>query len=307
MAATKDFTVSWIKITTNLTTKPAVSAIGMQTHEAPHAVVGRLLMVWCWADPLTVDGFVAHADAKLIDRVAGKRGFAAAMGAVDWLALEDGGVRFPNWERHNSRSAKARAGEAERKRMQRADTPAHGSPEECPDNKPDNVSTRGEERRIYTPKAPMGAGGEPSGEPEPIRQTYPGALAQSPEFIRCWEGEWLPYIVARNRGRTPPIQTLEGHLRTCLKLGAAKAVGGLKSAIDKNWAAPDVDAKVAQFQVVRPWEEAPEDWKAYWRETYPPEDFPDAPRYEDGKWSEVRTDHKKQIYEGLRKRHRQSA
>lgn len=43
----------------------------------------------------------------------------------------------------------------------------------------------------------------------------------------------------------------------------------------------------------------PEDWKNYWRTKYPPEDCPEAPRYEDGQWSDVRRDHKQEIIKGM--------
>jgi len=111
--------MSWIKIRTNLATDPAVAAIGICTKMHPRQVVGCLVAVWCWADPLTADGFIPHATERLIDDISGKRGFAAAMVGVQWLCVETSGIRFPNWDRHHSQSAKARAGESERKRIAR--------------------------------------------------------------------------------------------------------------------------------------------------------------------------------------------
>jgi 5-methylcytosine-specific restriction endonuclease McrA len=167
-----------------------------------------------------------------------------------------------------------------------------------------------------TPKAPK-PGGEIKWPPDPNQvesarpspRTYPPPLRDSPAFIACWEGEWLPYLLAR-KGRVPPIMTTEKHLLICVKLGADKAIAALKSAIEKDWAAPDENAKVtsgAHFATVRDWEVAPDDWKAIWRDTYPPEDFPDAPRYEDGTWEEVRTDHKKHIHDLIKKRRQRVA
>lgn len=136
--------MSWIKVKTTLTTEPAVSAIASQVKRPENHVVGCLVAVWSWADNLTADGFVQHANLSLIDKIAGVKGFGSAMCSVDWLRATDGGVTFPRWERHNGQSAKARAGEADRKRMQRAEA-------KCPDKRPDvqrtNVSTRGEEIR----------------------------------------------------------------------------------------------------------------------------------------------------------------
>lgn len=116
----------WIKMRKELATDPAVSQIAAQCRLHALHVTGALYVVWCWADSNTTDGFVRGATAALVDRIAGRKGFAAAMAAAGWLFLNatdvDGavGVRFPNWERHNSSSAKARAGEAERKRVERA-------------------------------------------------------------------------------------------------------------------------------------------------------------------------------------------
>jgi len=145
--------MSWIKIRTNLATDPAVAAIGMRVKMHPRQVVGCLVAVWCWADPLTADGWVPHATARLIDDIAGKRGFAEALASVNWLTVEADGIRFPKWDRHHSQSAKARAGEAERKRLQRLDGALQQSPDtpsgkmsgHLPDRSLDQ--RRGEERR----------------------------------------------------------------------------------------------------------------------------------------------------------------
>lgn len=111
--------MSWIKIRTNLATDPSVSAIGIRTKMHPREVVGSLVAVWCWADPLTADGRVEHATPALIDSISGKKGFALAMAGVQWLTIETDAVVFPKWDRHHSQSAKARAGESERKRISR--------------------------------------------------------------------------------------------------------------------------------------------------------------------------------------------
>lgn len=140
-----------------------------------------------------------------------------------------------------------------------------------------------------------------------VRCSFPDALKAVPAFVACWEKQWIPYQIERKGGRPPTINTLERQLQTCLRLGAGRAISALQSAIEKGWAAPDENAKVVTMSAGRPWDEAPDDWKAYWRETYPPEDFPDAPRYEDGEWHDVQSDHRKMIWEGMQKRRRRSA
>jgi hypothetical protein len=168
----------------------------------------------------------------------------------------------------------------------------------------------------HSPKAPKGAdGGGPigpqdgGGVPASAARTYPPALAASPDFIACWEGEWLPYLLEK-KGRMPAIITTDKQLLTCVRLGPAKAIAGIRSAIEKGWSAPDENAKasnLSHFASVRSWELEPDDWKAIWRNTYPPEDFPDAPRYENGTWAEVRADHKKHIHDLADKERRRAS
>lgn len=159
-----------------------------------------------------------------------------------------------------------------------------------------------------TPLPPAAADFEADSTEPRSRQTYPPALAASPEFVRCWEQEWLPYLTQRKDGRMPAIMTVERHLGTCLRLGPAKAVLALRSAIEKEWAAPDENPRqpaqgASRGNGIDP-DQEPEGWKAYWRETYPPEDCPDAPRYEDGMWMEIRRDHRREIWQALlRKNH----
>jgi len=54
-----------------------------------------------------------------IDRHVGVAGFGSAMQEVGWLLVDDNGVLFPNFDRHNGTSAKSRALTTERKRTQR--------------------------------------------------------------------------------------------------------------------------------------------------------------------------------------------
>lgn len=201
--------MSWIKIRTNLATDPAISSIALRLKMPPRHVLGSLVAIWSWADALTADGFVSHASPSLIDELAGKKGFATAMQAVDWITLNDNGITFPRWDRHNGSSAKARSGEAERKQLQRSAQNAtrHPAPHgqssghmsaECPDICPEPVrtivATREEEIREEkknTPKAPRkrGAGEavDPASQPEGIRDRM---LAVNPLMHRLPTTRW---------------------------------------------------------------------------------------------------------------------
>lgn len=167
----------WIKIRVNLPADPAVDHIATATRLHPARVVGSLVAIWTWADALTADGFVRLAGPSRIDTIAGKKGFAEAMQAAGWLTIETDGIRFPGWGRHNGQSAKARAGEAERKRQQRLAGQTSGkdrtpraemsgqmsgqNPDEVPDQR------RGEERREEGVGAETFAAGKPQPTPKP--------------------------------------------------------------------------------------------------------------------------------------------
>lgn len=69
-------------------------------------------------------------------------------------------------------------------------------------------------------------------------------------------------------------------------------------AIAKHWAACGGDSGQAQR---RDWDLEPEGWRAWWRSTYPPEDFPNAERYEDGEWSMVPDFYRREIFLGMKR------
>lgn len=139
--------MTWIKIRTNLPTDPAVLRIAAATRINALEVVGRLFLVWTWADGLTVDGTLPNAKLEDIDAISGRRGFGAAMQQVNWLGVTEGGLELPKWDRHNGASAKRRAMESERKRQERAapEPPCpHPMRTECGQNA-DTMRTREEE------------------------------------------------------------------------------------------------------------------------------------------------------------------
>lgn len=180
--------MSWIKIRTNLATDPAVSRMALILKTPARQVVGCLVAVWCWADELTADGYIEHASLEQIDEIAGKKGFASAMVTVGWLASNDAGVVLPKWDRHNGQSAKARAGEAERKRLQRQDTQSGKCPDKRPDaeldKKPDQ--RRGEEIRDKEEEEERVREESPSLQLDGLKAAEPLKLRWSADL--GWEG-----------------------------------------------------------------------------------------------------------------------
>jgi len=109
----------WIKMRIDIADDPAVIGIAAALRMSEDEVVGKLHRLWSWADKHTADGFVPHITAKWIDRHLERSGFAVQMQAVEWLVIDDTGVTFPHFDRHNGKSAKSRAENTERARLSR--------------------------------------------------------------------------------------------------------------------------------------------------------------------------------------------
>ena len=109
----------WIKWTVGLTRKPEVLGLARKLGLDRRTAAGCLMEVWEWADQISCDGHADYVTPEDIDRHVGVAGFGSAMQEVGWLLVDDNGVLFPNFERHNGTSAKSRALTTERKRTQR--------------------------------------------------------------------------------------------------------------------------------------------------------------------------------------------
>lgn len=100
----------WIKIEENMPDKPEVWRIAGALGIEADAVAGKLLRVWAWAGRnCNADGVTSVTVMPLLDRFAGVTGFAAAMVDSGWLVVEGDNLRFPNFGRHCSQTAKERA------------------------------------------------------------------------------------------------------------------------------------------------------------------------------------------------------
>lgn len=141
----------WIKIEKTLLTKPEVFGIARRVGQCRTDVVGRLVSVWSWLDSITDSGAGLRIACEDIDAIAGTAGFAEAMRAEGWLEGRDGSLQVPNFERHNGNSAKARALEAEAKRLRRlSDISSDLMSDNCPTKSAENVrpENRTEEKTV---------------------------------------------------------------------------------------------------------------------------------------------------------------
>lgn len=99
----------WIKMRTDLAEDPAVISMAAELGIDDDSVVGKLHRIWSWADRQSRDGHAVGVTGKWVDRYVHCDGFASVMQSVGWLVVDGSGLQFPNFERHNGKSAKQRA------------------------------------------------------------------------------------------------------------------------------------------------------------------------------------------------------
>jgi len=171
----------WIKIRTGLCDDPAIVGMANTLGIDEHAVVGRLIKIWSWADANTIDGYCENITYEWVDLRVSCKGFALAMQKVGWLSRNRSGwVSFPNWDTHMGANAKKRADAADRQRKRRSAS----SPTEPPCHKNvtkdcDKSVTREEKRRDREEKSKTKSA--PSGRGENPPKGY------TPEFEAWWK------------------------------------------------------------------------------------------------------------------------
>ena len=113
---------NWIKIDSNILEKPEVFELCAMMKKDVAQVVHKLLMFWIWCDEHTTDGTFSVNCEQFLNKKIGKN-FIFFLKKVHWLEqlTTPGGEVFlvPNWNRHNSKSAKERALAADRVKRHR--------------------------------------------------------------------------------------------------------------------------------------------------------------------------------------------
>lgn len=156
----------WIKLEHATEDKPEVLRMARRLKLDRDLVLGKLVRFWCWLDANCVDGVVDGVVSTDVDALVSQDGFAAALEAVGWLECDDTHecIRIPNFDDHNSESAKKRALKGKRQTSWRRKRDASvDGPVDAPPSTP--ASTREEKRREE--KQPTTVSGEPSGSPDP--------------------------------------------------------------------------------------------------------------------------------------------
>ena len=137
----------WIKMRFDLQTHPKIVRMMSATNADRFRVIGGLHAAWCVFDVHSCDGILNGYTPEVLDEMIGWRGLSQAMISVGWLEETPQGIVMPDFSEHNGRSAKRRAEDSARKRIQRM---SECSPQEIQDlsaKDADNLRTREEKRR----------------------------------------------------------------------------------------------------------------------------------------------------------------
>ena len=195
-------------------------------------IAATCMEFWEWAGDQTSDGHLPGVTLDFIDGVVSLKGFAAALESQGWLKATASGVSALRWERHNSKSAKRRALDAERKRLER-DTPSGGTIEladilrtesghEADKSRTENgLEKRREEKNKDKDKY------KDKGE-----TPLPPSLAASTEFVAAW-GEWLTHRREKRAKLTPTARKQQ--LAKLDAMGPPRAIAALRHSMANGW------------------------------------------------------------------------
>lgn len=107
--------MDWIKMRCNLWDDPRVGGLVEATDTSEATVIGGLYWLWATADQHTANGAMPSVSLKHIDRKTGIAGFGAALVAIGWVLVGDGGgLSVARFDEHNGASGKQRAMTAKR-------------------------------------------------------------------------------------------------------------------------------------------------------------------------------------------------
>lgn len=238
----------WIKMRIDLAEDPAVIGMAEALGLDEFAVVGRLHGLWGWADSQSRDGHARGVTEKWIDRKVQRDGFAAAMVAAGWLLLKDGGIEFPNFDRHNGETAKQRGLATNRKKKSREKVTQNVTDESRKER--DETATREEKRReeiravvgSTSTSAEISQGDDDSGAREP---PLPGQISDDDAKAAVTAAIALRKVGVRIQPQDPTLLALVAERFTADELVLAAAEKALKDA--GWWNDPDMHPELHEL------------------------------------------------------------
>lgn len=105
----------WMKICKDTPDKPEVLIIATKLNIHPDIAFARCFRLWSWFDSNTTNGVTNGVTKVTLDALLNRDGLCDAMIDVCWLGQDAEGCLFlPNFDYHNSETAKTRAMSAKR-------------------------------------------------------------------------------------------------------------------------------------------------------------------------------------------------
>lgn len=147
--------MSWIKVETHTFDKIEIYTIAQELTLDPDSVFAKCCRIWAWFDANTIDGVTKSVTKALLDRHCSVTGFCKAMINAGWMHDDGENLQLPYYERHNSKSAKARALGSKRnakyKINTKGDAIGDGEGDAVGDDTPSLKSSHREEKRRSKP------------------------------------------------------------------------------------------------------------------------------------------------------------
>lgn len=202
----------WTKFEDGLPSKREVLAIARATKLHPERVACKLMAVWAWARRNSIDGVLHGVTIKDIDTPAGHRGFGAAMNdpGVMWVTDTPDGLVFPNWERHNSNGAKARALDSRRKESGKASANVPDGFRIGTGKRAEEIRTRAEQSRAEQEKTKTKPPEQGSADPPDTPTADPPPVPPEPDLaaahlpcLPALPGQPVPHEPLLRRGVWP--------------------------------------------------------------------------------------------------------
>ena len=245
----------WIKFEHTTPDKPEIVTLSTQLKIHRDAVVGKLMLIWIWADIHSIDGKNMAVTTAFLDRLTSRKGFCAALRAAGWLAGVDGALTLVNFTNHNGATAKTRSIDNRRKASQRERDKMPTKSDETSDDCPDGTGTENGTRGRGRGRGREG-GGEDASPPAP-----PISEETTLQWLQRLESKW-PQINVRKELNAA---------QTNRKLQSKKLERGW---FEEHWLAritPVVE--LGQVQTAAAVAPEPEGWRQYLKDRHPGESW----------------------------------